>query len=113
MQSTFLGKPVASDRALIMAIVNRTPDSFYDQGATFTDEAAKQAVHQKIAEGADVIDVGGVKAGPGDPVDAQQEAARVVPFIDWLRAAYPEQLIGTAQSRVDVLDVTHPAPEKA
>ena len=102
MQSTFLGKPVASDRALIMAIVNRTPDSFYDQGATFTDEAAKQAVHQKIAEGADVIDVGGVKAGPGDPVDAQQEAARVVPFIDWLRAAYPEQLISVDTWRADV-----------
>ena len=42
-RATFLGKPVAGDRALIMAIVNRTPDSFYDRGATFTDEAAKEA----------------------------------------------------------------------
>ena len=41
--STFCGRPVAGDRALIMAIVNRTPDSFYDRGATFTDEAAKAA----------------------------------------------------------------------
>ena len=39
----FSGRPVAGDRALIMAIVNRTPDSFYDRGATFTDEAAKSA----------------------------------------------------------------------
>ena len=62
--------PVAGDRALIMAIVNRTPDSFYDRGATFTDEAAKAAAHRVIAEGADVIDVGGVKAGPGQQVDA-------------------------------------------
>ena len=58
MQSTFLGKPVAGDRALIMAIVNRTPDSFYDRGATFTDDAAKEAVHRVVEEGADVVDVG-------------------------------------------------------
>ena len=53
MESTFLGRPVAGDRALIMAIVNRTPDSFYDRGATFTDEAAKEAAHRVIADGAD------------------------------------------------------------
>ena len=47
-----------------MAIVNRTPDSFYDRGATFTDEAAKTAAHRVIEDGADVVDVGGVKAGP-------------------------------------------------
>ena len=65
VQSTFCGRPVAGDRALIMAIVNRTPDSFYDRGATFTDDAAKAAAHRAIDEGADVVDVGGVKAGPG------------------------------------------------
>jgi dihydropteroate synthase len=90
---TFCGRPVASDRALIMAIVNRTPDSFYDRGATFSDDAAKAAARRVIGEGADVIDVGGVKAGPGDEVDADEEIARVVPFIEWLRAAYPNQLI--------------------
>src|SRR5215211_1454067 len=93
VQSTFCGRPVAADRALIMAIVNRTPDSFYDRGATFTDDAAEAAAHRVIAEGADVIDVGGVKAGPGDGVDADEEIARVVPFIAWLRGAYPHQLI--------------------
>ncbi len=76
-----------------MAIVNRTPDSFYDQGATFGDEAARAAVHRAVAEGADIIDVGGVKAGPGQSVDADAEIARVVPFIEWLRGAYPNQLI--------------------
>ena len=93
MQSTFCGRPVASDRALIMAIVNRTPDSFYDRGATFTNDAAKAAAHAAIAEGADVVDVGGVKAGPGSSVDADEEIARVVPFIEWLRGTYPDQLI--------------------
>ena len=102
MESTFLGRPVAGDRALIMAIVNRTPDSFYDRGATFTDEAAKSAVHRVIAEGADVIDVGGVKAGPGSVVDADEEIARVVPFIEWLRDAYPDQLISVDTWRATV-----------
>src|SRR6516225_3794879 len=102
MQSTFCGRPVAGDRALIMAIVNRTPDSFYDRGATFTDDAAKAAVHSAIAEGADVIDVGGVKAGPGESVGADEEIARVVPFIEWLRGEYPDQLISIDTWRVAV-----------
>jgi dihydropteroate synthase len=93
VQSTLCGRPVTGDRALIMAIVNRTPDSFYDAGVTFSDGAAESAVHRVIAEGADVIDVGGVKAGPGETVDADTETARVVPFIEWLRATYPSQLI--------------------
>jgi dihydropteroate synthase len=102
MQSTFCGRPVAGDRALIMAIVNRTPDSFYDRGATFTDDAAKAVVHSAIAEGADVIDVGGVKAGPGEAVDADEEIVRVVPFIEWLRGEYPDQLISVDTWRVTV-----------
>jgi dihydropteroate synthase len=102
MQATFLGRPVAGDRAMIMAIVNRTPDSFYDRGANFTDEAAKEAVHRVVEEGADVVDVGGVKAGPGDVVDADEEIARVVPFIEWLRGAYPNQLISVDTWRAAV-----------
>ena len=102
MQSTFCGRSVARDRALIMAIVNRTPDSFYDRGATFSDEAAKAAVRRAIADGADVIDVGGVKAGPGQDVDPEEEIARVVPFIEWLRDAYPSQLISVDTWRANV-----------
>lgn len=93
---------MAGDRALIMAIVNRTPDSFYDRGATFADEAAKEAAHRVVEDGADVIDVGGVKAGPGAVVDADEEIARVVPFIEWLRATFPDQLISVDTWRADV-----------
>ncbi|WP_236971414.1 dihydropteroate synthase [Mycobacterium haemophilum] len=85
-----------------MAIVNRTPDSFYDRGATFTDEAARAAAHRAVAEGADVIDVGGVKAGPGQGVDADTETARLVPFIEWLRSAYPDLLISVDTWRSEV-----------
>ena len=88
-----------------MAIVNRTPDSFYDKGATFSDEAARAAVHRAVAEGADVIDVGGVKAGPGQEVDADTEIARLVPFIEWLRDAYPDQLISADTWRSEVAKV--------
>ena len=102
MESTLCGRPVSGDRALIMAIVNRTPDSFYDRGANFEDDAAKAAVHRLVAEGADVIDIGGVKAGPGDSIDADAETARVVPFIEWLRDAYPNQLISVDTWRADV-----------
>ncbi|WP_428341525.1 dihydropteroate synthase [Mycobacterium sp.] len=85
-----------------MAIVNRTPDSFYDRGANFADDAARAAVHRLIAEGADVIDVGGVKAGPGQSIDAHAEITRVVPFIEWLRGAYPDQLISIDTWRSEV-----------
>ena len=105
VQSTLCGRPVAADRPLIMAIVNRTPDSFYDKGATFGDDAAREAAHRAIDEGADVIDVGGVKAGPGESVDADAEIARLVPFIEWLRGAYPDQLISVDTWRSEVARV--------
>ena len=102
VNATFCGRPVAGDRALIMAIVNRTPDSFYDRGATFTDDAAMAAVHRVVSEGADVIDIGGVKAGPGTAVDADEEIRRVVPFIEWVRATYPRQCISVDTWRASV-----------
>ncbi len=102
MQATLCGRPVAGDRPLIMAIVNRTPDSFYDKGATFSDAAARDAVHRAVAEGADVIDVGGVKAGPGQDVDPDTEIGRLVPFVEWLRDAYPEQVISVDTWRSEV-----------
>ena len=102
--STLCGRPVPTDRALVMAIVNRTPDSFYDRGAHFADDAAMAAAHRVIDEGADVVDVGGVKAGPGEVVDADAEIARVVPFIAWLRETFPQQLISVDTWRAEVAE---------
>src|ERR1051326_7581055 len=65
----------------VMAIVNRTPDSFFDKGATFAADAALAAVDRAVDEGADIIDIGGVKAGPGDPVDAAEELRGNIPPI--------------------------------
>jgi dihydropteroate synthase len=100
--STLCGKPVADDRALVMAIVNRTPDSFYDGGANFSDDAAMASVHRAVAEGADMVDIGGVKAGPGDLVDAAEEIRRVVPFVEAIRGAYPDLLISVDTWRSEV-----------
>ncbi|MFI5777917.1 dihydropteroate synthase [Nocardia sp. NPDC051570] len=102
MLSSLCGKPVATDRALVMAIVNRTPDSFYDQGATFSDEAAMAAVERAVAEGADLVDIGGVKAGPGAEVDAAEEARRVVPFVAAIRERHPDLLISIDTWRAEV-----------
>ena len=72
-------------RVAVMAILNRTPDSFYDRGATFGFEAALAAADRALAEGADWLDVGGVKAGPGPPVSEAEELERVVPLVEALR----------------------------
>ena len=69
----------------VMAILNRTPDSFYDRGATFGFEAALAAGERALAEGADWLDVGGVKAGPGPPVTEAEELDRVLPLVEALR----------------------------
>ena len=90
---TLCGRPVTIERALVMAIINRTPDSFYDRGATFTDTAAMDAVRKAVDDGADLVDIGGVKAGPGDEVDEAAEIERVVPLIAWTREEFPDLLI--------------------
>ena len=100
--STLCGKPVAGDRALVMAIVTRTPDSFYDGGVNFADDAAMATVHRAVAEGADMVDIGGVKAGPGVLVDAAEEIRRVVPFVEAIRVAYPDLLISVDTWRSEV-----------
>ena len=87
-----------------MAIVNRTPDSFYDSGASFDDVAAQERIRQVVDEGADIIDIGGVKAGPGEVVDAETEADRVVPMVAWVRERFPDVLISVDTWRGEVAD---------
>ena len=73
--SLVLGSQDFGDSAgVVMAIVNRTPDSFYDGGATYDEGAALDRVAQVVAEGADIVDIGGVKAGYGDEVDGSRGA---------------------------------------
>ena len=91
------------DRALVMAIVNRTRDSFYDRGATFAQQAALDAVDLAVAEGADIVDIGGVRAGShGEVVDAAEEARRVVPLIATVRERHPDLVISVDTWRAPV-----------
>ena len=76
------------DETVVMAIVNRTPDSFFDKGATYAEEAALEAVDRAVAEGAGIVDVGGVKAGPGAEVDAAEEIRRTASFVAAVRARH-------------------------
>ncbi|MBM3671275.1 MAG: dihydropteroate synthase [Actinobacteria bacterium] len=73
-------------RTLVMGILNRTPDSFYDHGETFELDALVRRAEEMAALGADLLDVGGVKAGPGPEVSEAEELDRVVPAIEALRA---------------------------
>ncbi|MCK4176508.1 dihydropteroate synthase [Aciditerrimonas ferrireducens] len=77
-----------TSRALVMAVLNRTPDSFYDKGATFAFDAFLRRAEQVVAEGADLLDVGGVKAGPGPEVSLAEELDRVVPAVEALVARF-------------------------
>jgi dihydropteroate synthase len=69
----------------VAAVVNRTPDSFYDQGATWDLDAALGSAERALAAGADWVDVGGVKAGPGTLVTEAEELDRVLPLIEAVR----------------------------
>lgn len=94
--------PAEPNLAVVMAIVNRTPDSFYDKGATFAVDKALAAVDRAVGEGARIIDIGGVKAGPGELVDAIEEADRVVPTIRAVRDRYPNLAISVDTWRSEV-----------
>ena len=75
-------------RALVMGILNRTPDSFYDKGATFALDKLWARAEQLVADGADILDIGGVKAGPGPEVTEAEELDRVVPVVTGLVARF-------------------------
>lgn len=85
-----------------MAIVNRTPDSFFDKGATWQLDAAMKRVHQVVDEGADMVDIGGIKAAPGEEVSVDEELQRVIPFVQQVREAYPDLVISVDTWRHEV-----------
>ncbi len=86
-----------------MGIVNVTPDSFSDGGRFLAPEAALAHAERLVAEGADVVDVGGESTRPGAaPVDAAEEAARVVPVIAALARRHPDLAISVDTSKAEV-----------
>ena len=95
-----MSKPLAE----VMAIVNRTPDSFYDKGATFASEKALLRIDGAVFAGASIIDIGGVKAGPGDDVSVAEEIDRVVPLIAAARGRHPDVTLSVDTWRAPVAE---------
>jgi dihydropteroate synthase len=86
-----------------MGILNRTPDSFYDKGATWSFDAFLRRADELARAGADLLDVGGVKAGPGPDVDEAEELDRVIPAVEALHARFDTPL-SVDTWRASVLD---------
>ncbi|HMG65494.1 MAG TPA: dihydropteroate synthase, partial [Streptosporangiaceae bacterium] len=85
-----------------MAVINATPDSFYDQGATMAFGAALAAASRAVAAGAGIIDIGGVKAGPGDEVDVAEEIRRTAALVTAVRERHPHVVISVDTWRAAV-----------
>ncbi|MEJ2871026.1 dihydropteroate synthase [Actinomycetospora sp. OC33-EN08] len=98
---TIHGRTLRRDRALVMAIVNRTPNSFYDHGATWEAGAAEAAIERAVARGADVVDLGGVPASPGPEVTVAEEIDRVRPTVRWARERFPDLTISIDTYRAE------------
>ncbi|WP_370249314.1 dihydropteroate synthase [Nocardioides sp.] len=94
----------ADEDTLVMAIVNRTPDSFYDQGATWAEDKAFERVATVVGQGAEIVDIGGIKAAPGVEIDAAEEKSRVVDFVARVREAFPQVVISVDTWRAEVGD---------
>ena len=92
----------ADDAMLVMAIVNRTPDSFYDKGATFAEDTAMARIDLVVEQGADIVDIGGVKAAPGGDVDVAEEIDRVAGLVARVRDAHPQLVISVDTWRAEV-----------
>ncbi|WP_265520897.1 dihydropteroate synthase [Oerskovia flava] len=89
-------------RPVVMAIVNRTTDSFYAGARQYDDGAAMDAVGRAQAEGAAIVDIGGVRAGTGPEVTVAEEIRRVVPFVERVRAEHPDLLVSVDTWRAEV-----------
>lgn len=92
-----------SARVSVMAIVNRTPDSFYDSGSTFALESARERCRQVVAQGADWVDIGGVPFSPiAAPVSPQEEVRRVIPLVETVREVSADVVVSVDTYRSSV-----------
>lgn len=87
-----------------MGIVNRTPDSFFEAGSTFTLDDALAAADVAVTEGAAIVDVGGVKAGPGQDVTVAEEIDRVAEVVARLHEQHPDVVISVDTWRAEAAE---------
>ncbi|SES35648.1 dihydropteroate synthase [Pedococcus cremeus] len=97
------GQVFDASRPAVMAIVNRTSDSFFANNRHADLDSAKAALDRAVEAGADIVDVGGVRAGQeGEQVDTQQEMDRVLPFLAHAREQYPDLVLSLDTWRSEV-----------
>lgn len=97
--------PPIGGRTLIMAVLNATPDSFSDGGQLVSPQAVVDRAGQMIADGADVLDLGGESTRPGATVvTADEELERVLPALAALRAAFPDVPVSIDSYKAEVAD---------
>jgi dihydropteroate synthase len=98
------GQVFDAGRPAVMGIINRTPDSFFSANRHADLDSAKRALEEAVAAGADIVDVGGVRAGQdGAAVSADEEVERVVPFLAYARGEYPALLLSVDTWRSEVV----------
>lgn len=93
-----------SREVAVMAVINRTPDSFYDKGQTFALDRAVEAAVRAADQGADWVDIGGVPFGRGPAVSVAEEIDRVVPFVQAISDARPELVISVDTNNAEVAE---------
>jgi dihydropteroate synthase len=97
------GRVFDASRPAVMAVINRTPDSFWAGNRHADLGSARAALDEAVAAGADIVDVGGVRAGQdGAVVSPMEEVERVVPFLLLAREAHPEVLLSLDTWRAEV-----------
>ena len=97
------GRTFDAGRPAVMAIINRTPDSFWSGNRHVGLDSALAALDDAVEAGADIVDVGGVRAGQeGEAVDATEELRRVMPFLEAARAAHPDLVLSLDTWRSEV-----------
>ncbi|MBS3769182.1 MAG: dihydropteroate synthase [Bacteroidales bacterium] len=89
----------------VMGVLNVTPDSFYDGGRYFQEKTIKDQVGRLVAEGADIIDIGGYSSRPGaDHIPIDEERKRLLPVLDLVRKHYPGVILSVDTFRSEIAD---------
>ena len=98
------GRVLAPGRPAVMAVVNRTVDSFWEGARAGDTSAAVAAVDRAVDQGADLVDIGGVRAGRGPAVTVEEEIDRVAPVVEAVRRAHPELPVSVDTWRTEVAE---------
>ena len=97
--------PIPGSHTLVMGILNLTPDSFSDGGRLHGVDVAVRAAGRMLAQGADLLDLGGQSTRPGaEEIGAEREIGRVLPVLQAIRAAYPEAVLSVDTVRAAVAE---------